>query len=275
MPESDKPGFGVNGYIINLESAANRRDHMQQVAGCFDIPLQFFSALTPDNLPKRWRDHFYDHNGKPWADLKPGEIACYASHLELMSRAVSENVPVLIAEDDLRPLVKQINITELLQRLPDDWGFLRLSGNMKSPAQVRGVPGEPVIVEMSRQPNNMGLYLVSPQGARQFIEYSTKRFRAIDEDLRRTWEHGAVNYCTASKLVEINIFDSNIDAAGDRGDLPERKRARSVGPSAAAELVKKIRWNLTRFGFKDSMRMLLNMFANKLRKKPNRRWLLD
>jgi GR25 family glycosyltransferase involved in LPS biosynthesis len=128
---------------------------------------------------------------------------------------------------------------------------------------------------MSRQPNNMGLYLVSPQGARQFIEYSTKRFRAIDEDLRRTWEHGAVNYCTASKLVEINIFDSNIDAAGDRGDLPERKRARSVGPSAAAELVKKIRWNLTRFGFKDSMRMLLNMFANKLRKKPNRRWLLD
>lgn len=272
MPDTDK-ATAVTGYIINLEAAANRREHMQQVAHCFDIPLQFFAALTPANLPAKWRAYFYNDQGRPWADLKPGEIACYASHLELMALAVSQNRPILIAEDDLKPQVDAINISALVQRLPADWGFVRLSGNLKSPALQRGQPGQPQLVETTRQPNNMGLYLVSPEGARRFIGYSTRRFRAIDEDLRRTWEHGAVNYCTAHKLVEINIFDSNIDAAGDRGDLPERQRTRLLGPSALKEQLHKLRWNLRRFGLCGCARLVLNWLSNQCKKKGRRNWI--
>ena len=274
MPDASKQLEHVVGYVINLESATNRREHMERIAQCFDIPLKIFPAFTPVNLPEKWAKFFFDDQGKPWADLKPGEIACYVSHLELMSLAVSQNSPILIGEDDLKPLVAKINILQLLQRLPDDWGFVRLSGNMKSPALVRGSPDEPLIVETMRQPNNMGLYLVSPEGAKRFIEYSSRRFRAIDEDLRRTWEHCAVNYCAVGKLVDINIFDSNIDAAGNRGDLPERKRQRVLGPSNVAEAIQKIRWNLSRFGLKVYLRMLLRILVTKCRSKSKRNWIL-
>jgi len=137
MPEENVSNAQLMAYIINLKSAKERKKHMQQVSSVFDIELDFFSAYTPSSLPEKWHGYFYDEKGKPWADLKPGEIACYASHLELMSYAVRYNIPVLIAEDDLKPLVDKININDLLTCLPSDWGFLRLSGNLKSPALVR------------------------------------------------------------------------------------------------------------------------------------------
>jgi len=132
-----------------------------------------------------------------------------------------------------------------------------------------------LIVETTRQPNNMGLYVVSPEGARCFIEYSKKRFRAIDEDLRCTWEHGAVNYCVANKLVEINIFDSNIDAEGKRDDIPERKRIRSIGPSALVLFAHKCRWTLKRFGINKSLKILLNLMCNKCQHKTKRKWIVE
>ncbi|MBA4501503.1 glycosyltransferase family 25 protein [Marinobacterium marinum] len=271
MPDRSTSPDMITGFVINLDTAVDRRAHMEQVGAYFDIPLTFFTALTPTTLPERWRSYFYDDQGRPWADLKPGEIACYASHLEVMSQAVERNQPIVIAEDDLRPLVDAIAIRELLASLPDGWGFVRLSGIVKSPAMPRGTE----LIETTRQPNNMGLYLVSPLGARRFIEYSSRRFRAIDEDLRRVWEHGAVNYCTPSPWVEINIFDSNIDAAGDRGDLPERKRTRLLGPSPLQVGWQKLCWCRQRFGVTGCVRLMLNYLTNKFRKKSRRSWVLE
>ncbi|KAA0874363.1 glycosyltransferase family 25 protein [Nitrincola tapanii] len=213
-------------HVINLDKAPERYAHMLEQCGKYNLMPNRFSAITPSSLPDWLKGFFYDEAGHRYADLKPGEIGCYASHLSLIKKSLTENKVLLIMEDDLVLTEGFSNIDLIVENLPDDWGFVRLSNETKSAFKLIKDFSFGSLGEHWRIPNNMGAYLVHPRGAKCFLEYRMQRFRAIDEDFRRVWEYGAPNYSLAPGLAITNVFDSTIDSFGDRSNERERDRKR-------------------------------------------------
>jgi len=203
-------------------------------------------AFLPESIPEVWRRLFFDSNNQPLAELTSGERACYASHLAAMQKAITLDMPILVTEDDVRFNVSPDFLIELIERLPSDWEFIRLSGVLKSRAISARFAAGYKLVEPFRIPNGMVAYLVSPSGADKFIRYSEARYRAIDEDLRRVWEHGAVNYVLDPLVAGENPgFQSDIDKQGNRRNLPERKRKRAA-TYPGEQYLSRMKWHIQR-----------------------------
>lgn len=236
----------LNWLVVSLSDSTERRSYIRKLASSSALGFQFIDAFTPDSIPVRWEHYFRDEAGNLLADLKPGELACYASHLEAMKRVMEDGCPALITEDDVEFDLDPVELMGLLSDLPADWGFVRLSGLLKSKSIKRGKAGEFTLREPIRVPNGLVAYLASPHGAQKFISYSQNRFRAIDEDLRRVWEHRAVNYVIYPLIArESKLFQSTIDLAGARGALPERRRWRASS-YPGERYGKKLVWLLSR-----------------------------
>lgn len=233
-------------YIINLNKAVDRYDHMVKECDKYQLKANRFEALTPEKIPDWIKRLFYDKDGSIYADLKPGEIGCYASHLYLMDMCIKEDKLFLIMEDDLVLGEGFGFVNEIISDLPHDWDFVRMSNETKSAFKKINQYDFGSLGEHWKIPNNMGAYLVTPKGAKKFINYSNKRFRAIDEDMRRVWEHKAVNYSFSPGLAITNVFDSTIDAFGDRNN--ETERSRKVYLKKKERYFGRLMWWLQRWG---------------------------
>ncbi|TYO89683.1 glycosyltransferase family 25 protein [Oceanicella actignis] len=254
-----------DAWLINLDRDSGRLTHMRAELAAAGIAWRRFAALTPDAIPPALRPAFFDEAGAPHAPLRPGEIACYASHLSVMALIAESGRPGLVMEDDLRLAPGFAELARLLAAAPADWGFLRLSNAPKSACREVARDGALALVECWRVPNNAGAYLVNPAAARRFIAAYPRRLRPIDEDMRRVWEHGCVSYVALPRLAELNIFESSIDAAGARGDAPARRRFEAARRRLGGEPA--WRWQLRRWGLAGAARAMGRGIALSLRKR--------
>jgi glycosyl transferase, family 25 len=182
-------------FLINLDRDAERLAFMTGQLTTLGLPFERVPAVHGTDMPDWLRPYLLDENGDIPSGLSRGEVGCYASHLMLMSRIAQSGEPALVLEDDVRI---DAELPELLRRidlLPAGWDIVRLSNS----TDLRSFPAARLHVrysasKYSRVPPSTGAYLISPAGARKFLSYQVARHLPVDQDLRRTWEHGLATY---------------------------------------------------------------------------------
>lgn len=123
-------------YYINLDSAVERRQHMEAQLKELGVTAIRFSAVDSHRLASDKTLQAYLKQGLD-DDLlaqqtMPGTLACAISHMETIKDATAHLGPndlALILEDDVR---FQLNWQDLLRAslaaAPQDWALLRVSG---------------------------------------------------------------------------------------------------------------------------------------------------
>jgi glycosyl transferase family 25 len=111
-----------------------------------------------------------------------------------MEAAVARGRPLLVLEDDaiLTPVMARLG--NIMQAAPPDWGMLRLSCRTKQTCLRVGRGDGFDLVTYWRMANSSVGYVITPEGARQFLAAFPVRTRPVDEDMRRPWLHGVPSY---------------------------------------------------------------------------------
>ncbi|SDR47087.1 glycosyltransferase family 25 protein [Pseudovibrio sp. Tun.PSC04-5.I4] len=226
-------------FLINLDRDSDRLQYMDAEIKAQGLEYERIPACLGLDIPDKLKGYFLGTDGKVKSALKNGEVGCYATHLRILQRIVDDAIdePVLVLEDDL--IFQEVfgELLSNLDQLPEDWELIRLSNPSKSSFEtVSEFGASSAIVTYWRVPNNTGAYLINRAGAQKFLQYAGLRKRAIDEDLRRPWEHKIKTYGVLSAPITSNIFDSSIDELSGKRDLPARKRFMDAPNNRIAEL---------------------------------------
>jgi glycosyl transferase, family 25 len=109
-------------YLINLASRKDRLQRAKKRLGDLNITYERFEAIDGKTLDS------HPH-------LKPGEVGCYMSHLNILKDAKQNNYQsILILEDDV---VFENNMLEKFyngyKHIPDDWEIIYLGANHNQP----------------------------------------------------------------------------------------------------------------------------------------------
>lgn len=263
-------GFGT--VLINLDTSRDRLDHMSRQLEQAGLSFTRQPAIRGTAIPEVISTYLLDANGYVASTLKPGEVGCYASHLLIHFLMVEGQLPeiVLVLEDDLivSPDLSAV-LGAALEALPEQWDIVRLSNPPKRAYMpVATLPGNRELVQYSKIPNNTGAYLISRSGAEKFLAAYRPRRRAVDEDLRRPWEFGLKTYGIVPPPIVSNIFDSTIDALGDRGlgrpRTPKVLTGRTENPLRG---IGRARWNIEDLGAARWLRCLARNISNTMRPK--------
>lgn len=209
-------------YLINLDKDTSRLRAMSQQLAELCLPFERIEAVSGTNMPSWLRPYFLDDGGQIIANLTPGEVGCYASHLLAIEKAVEQNRPAIVLEDDLRLHAHFRDVLDLAAQLPADLDMLkltRLGGHRQIP--VKTLPSGQTIVKFPRVPLGAGAYLITPAGARKFLEWKTLRTAPIDQDFRRPWDCRLSIYGVEPMPAEQNIGSSTIETFGP---LPQQRK---------------------------------------------------
>lgn len=202
--------------VINLDRDTERMAYMRRQLEPACISYERFGALRGDRLPPELERYFPVD-----ANLSPGEIGCYASHLAILQRVASGELasPQLVLEDDVGlPDDLTQALGALTAALPERWDIVRLSYHTKRVTRsIASLGGGRQLVRYSRVPTTTGAYLISASGARKFLAHRSRRL-PIDHDLRRVWEWELDTYGVSPPLFTHDAFgESTIDALSPNG----------------------------------------------------------
>ncbi|MCB9973149.1 MAG: glycosyltransferase family 25 protein [Rhodospirillales bacterium] len=257
-------------WIINLDKDTGRMKHMVEECRRYGFSYQRFSAVSYDRLPPDLKDFFLDGEGRSFSNLKKGEIGCFASHILLLKKAAQNDKPILILEDDLKFTSHVLELNAVLSEAPCDWDIIRLSNISKNYAlPIACLQARPDIkfLEYFRIPNNTGASLVSPRGARKFLDNIRNGLLPIDEVLRRPWVHGCITYGMSPPFFQSNIFESAIDACEQRPDIGARKQFKIKYDQDT--ISKKLQWQCYRWGILKTTKFYTYDIFQKIMKKFN------
>jgi len=115
----------VSLFVISLESAFERREHICAEFGKKAIPFNFFNAVTPQLSLDVARSIGIDlsRNGT----LTSGEVACLLSHVLLWKSIVDQNIEYMaIFEDDVYLGENTQNILKSFSWIPKDVHLIKL-----------------------------------------------------------------------------------------------------------------------------------------------------
>ncbi|MCU7372780.1 glycosyltransferase family 25 protein [Paucibacter sp. O1-1] len=181
-------------YLINLPRDTRRLAVMQAQLDGLDLPFEIVPAVYGRELSEAERAALYDakqNRARFHQAMAPGEIGCYASHLQVWQRLVDSGAPhALVLEDDaeLRPELPAA--LRAVAALPPHWDMIKLIGREPESVQQRwSLPcktGE--LIRYQRVPSLTCAYLVSRHGAEKMLRSRQPFFRPIDVDLRHWWE---------------------------------------------------------------------------------------
>lgn len=128
-------------FIINLENAHARREHIARALSNTGIEFEFFRAITPADNPQRLFAGFdrwtmWQETGR--TRISASEIACFASHVLLWQKCIELNEPIAVLEDDAEPTSRLADVYAELEILVHKFGFIRLEPPRARPNYFRG-----------------------------------------------------------------------------------------------------------------------------------------
>jgi len=164
--------------------------------------------------------------------LTKGEIGCFLAHRDAWKKVVTSGVPCLILEDDARldaalvpllgPAAQAITGSTIMVRL-----FSMKTGRHKC---WKKLSAEFSLVRPLTAASSAVAYLISPAGAADLIEHSSRFWLAVDEFMDDEADHGCIVMQGHPQLVRHD--DEGASMVGGRKKPPlnlGRKILREVG----------------------------------------------
>lgn len=203
-------------FFINRERDVVRRCHIERELARLPFHATRINAVDGRDLPS-WLLHYFPDEDR----LSPGEVGCYASHLQVAQIISAEQVPLAlvieddaILEDDFLAVLR-----EAIENLPPDWNFLHLSGKAAHAVKPIGEVGRHRIVRYSRIPTGTVAYLINFEGARKLLRPMPRRW-PFDTDVRQPWQFGLDVYGISPPIVDHDdSLESAILSFGERSRL--------------------------------------------------------
>jgi glycosyl transferase family 25 len=216
-------------FVISLERAVERREHMKSLVSRLGFTANIVSAVDGKKLRPEQRSRYSSQRAKRiyGCEMSDSEIACYLSHLSIYSRMVEQRIDAaLILEDDISCVGDLKPIVEEVLKLPiSAWQAVRLQSTKTSvsdPDRESPGNGEPVAKVGQREIFRLRTsvlggcaYLIRLGAAAAMLARSEQIDMPIDQTLDRYWENGIIPYVLRPMPVwHEDIFESEIGARG-------------------------------------------------------------
>ncbi|PWF42088.1 glycosyltransferase family 25 protein [Massilia glaciei] len=207
-------------FVLSLPSSSERRSRASAKLAREGIPFEFIDAVDG-----RTGQHPYLSNYDEKAFLinrrrkaAPGELGCYVSHVLAWEKCVEIDEAVVVLEDDFEITEQFAAGLKFIEPYVDRVSFVRLEP-LESRFFVRSVKGEHFsLVKQVKVGMCATGYVITPQGARKFLETATAIRYPIDLFLKYTSIHKQLMHALIPRVVYPTHADSiiGIDARNAR-----------------------------------------------------------
>tara|TARA_B110001450_G_C17650698_1_gene493146 strand:- start:989 stop:1753 length:765 start_codon:yes stop_codon:yes gene_type:complete len=218
MNNTEKKEINPIIYIINLDSAVERKKSVEQELLKTNIPFEFVSAVDKTSLSSIKHKVKNKYKKK----LNPAEIGCYLSHIKIKKLFLKSNYNfAIILEDDIKLLndFDEIVKKAIKQRLTitkkHQWDVLKLKSY-----------GHKKLIKINNIDNKYSLFgggvaittlaaIWTRKGAELFIENSKEKENfiiemPIDCALQKPWKYNLKIYNISPEITKSNGFKSQI-----------------------------------------------------------------
>ncbi len=231
-------------YIINMDSAVERWEHVKAAFSVTGIPFQRIPGVNGRALQfpiPEFNERLYRrrHGKLP----NPGQIGCYLSHLLALDTFLeSDREFGIICEDDIRPVRNLRCIVEEAIAYRNDWDILRLCGFHNSHPRpfAQLSDGYSLAVNFTRLCGT-GAYMLNRRAAEILREGLKPMWLPIDHALDREWAYG-LNAASIHPLPisqEDHSFESQTTPSKNE-KLPAWQRYWTVLPYRAANEISRV-----------------------------------
>ena len=215
--------------LINLERATERYARMKERFIACGLEFDYQKAID-------WRDltahHHtlvdYDRARHKGISIYPGQVACWLSHRQVLLDLIEKGPDmVTIIEDDA---YFSPDLPEVLNQITDlkkPFGIIflhRCSVKRKFLPHFSLSPHYRLGWLLFSSYGTQG-YVITREGARQFLESSMPICNPIDRALARYWHHGLITYCLDPPVIyHCEKEQSFIRESGAYGQRPKDLR---------------------------------------------------
>lgn len=183
----------MRAYVINLDSATERWNHMQRAFEGTPFRLERVPAVPGKELrlpmPEFDEEKFHRRHGR---HTNIFEVACYLSHIKAM-RAFLESGEshAMICEDDLHPAKGAERVIERLMQTSRFWNIARVTGLSRgTPWKVVSLcNGYSLNVQVGRL-KGCGAYIVDRKAAAALVKGLLPMWLPWDHAADREWPFG-------------------------------------------------------------------------------------
>ncbi|MEZ8088214.1 YrbL family protein [Vibrio sp. 1S139] len=217
LPKLDKIEIQVN-VISLLESKKRRANVDAQFSG--KLKYSYFDAYKFNDIPKIFASKIDDRKTifRRGYALGRGERGCFYSHYALWHKCVSDNVPMIILEDDI--VIKEDFFDLIKSNKLDDQEYVKLEKRSSSLINF----GDFFFPTQNRS-GAVGYYL-SPIGAKKLIDNSHVVYMPVDHYIGAVWLHGIPPLCL-KKPVITHHYEMGTNIQSERKIL-ENDRSYSI-----------------------------------------------
>ncbi|MDJ0710440.1 MAG: glycosyltransferase family 25 protein [Woeseiaceae bacterium] len=202
--------------VISLRNSSHRRASIAAQFADRGITYRFFDALTPTMAPAYVEGYdeaeFVLNCGRTATD---GEIACYASHMEMWRECAAAGRPFLILEDDARLTRSFCAGLSIVNRWIRECGVIRVALPLPKQSTTVTCHDGFALHYCQRVPLQSLGYALSPQAAKLLVREGRTIEEPIDKFMQRFWRHGQRIYALLPAIVEHSLLAGTSDI-GDR-----------------------------------------------------------
>ncbi|HIH0901151.1 glycosyltransferase family 25 protein [Vibrio metschnikovii] len=206
----------MNIYVVSLTSSLTRRERITNQLNKAKIDFEFFDAINahePSFLYSEKANPSLTFKRKGYY-LKPGEIACFASHYSLWLKCRQLNQPIVILEDNVDLADVTPNILATLLNEADHFHYIKLAATFVSPfTPIKTIDDTFAIGQYRKKSCGTTAYIISPQAAEQLIKQAHSFIEPVDDYLEKPWRHGIKTYSVFPALFHRAQVASTINSA--------------------------------------------------------------
>ena len=174
----------MKNFVISLQSATERREHINNEFGKHNVNFEFFDALTPDTAESYAQSLGLNLDD---ASLTPGELACMMSHVAIWKKAIDNHIPyVTIFEDDVFLGVDAEALLNSTDWIKPNWHIIKIEAFAKkallSNKKNLILSGKRQVRQLMGKNLGAAGYILSTKGAKHYFEFlSNSHLQPIDE----------------------------------------------------------------------------------------------